>query len=143
MSVPIRRKARELALQVLYQSETTGLQEDAALLSVLGNFQSDKKAVSYARVLLEGISANREAIDELIQGQSENWRMERMATVDRNILRIAVYELSEKPDIPASVVINEAIEVAGRFSSEDAFSFINGILDGVMKKLGREERPGR
>ena len=141
MSVPIRRKARELALQVLYQKESTGVNEPKALELVLENFQADKKAISYARTLLNGISLLQERIDELIAGQSEHWRMERMAMVDRNILRIAVYELCEMPDIPSSVIINEAIEVAGRFSTEDAFSFINGILDGVMKKLGREDTP--
>ena len=141
MSVPIRRKARELALQVLYQTETTGAEEGTALDLILENFQADKKAVSYARSLVDGVSKGRARIDELIEGQSQHWRLERMAMVDRNILRIAVFELCEMPDIPASVVINEAIEVAGRFSTEDAFSFINGILDGVMKKLGRENLP--
>jgi len=131
--VPLRRKARELAMQVLYQCETTG--QDVVAMA---NFEANKKAYAYARELLLGIGARRTEIDELIREQSAHWRLERMPMVALNILRIGVYELSACPDVPASVVINEALEVASRYSADDASSFINGILDAVKVKLGRK-----
>ena len=136
--VPLRRKAREMAMQVLYQCETTGQDVDLALALTMDNFEGNKKAYAYARELLLGIGERREQIDELIREQSAHWRLERMALVDLNILRIGVYELLGCSDVPASVVINEALEVAARYSAEDAASFINGILDAVKNKLGRK-----
>jgi N utilization substance protein B len=136
--VPLRRKARELAMQVLYQCETTGQDIDQALGLAMANFEANKKAYAYARELLMGIGARRIEIDELIREQSVHWRLERMALVDLNILRIGVYELCACPDVPPSVVINEALEVASRYSADDANSFINGILDAVKVKLGRK-----
>ncbi|MBU0674880.1 MAG: transcription antitermination factor NusB [Proteobacteria bacterium] len=133
----LRRKSRELAMQAMYQSELTGQSLIEAFLIQLESFEVNKKAVTYARELLAGISGRLEEIDQLIGEQSKHWRLERMAQVDRNILRIAVYELSVMVDIPGSVVINEAIEIANRYSNEDAASFINGILDAIGKKLGR------
>jgi N utilization substance protein B len=138
MVTSLRRKARELALQVLYQCETTGQDCDQALLLALENFQVNKKAIVYARELLHGIAERRAEIDNLIREHSEHWRLERMTLVDAAILRIGVFELSARPDVPATVVINEALEVASRYSAEDAASFINGILDAVRKKLGRK-----
>ncbi len=138
MITPIRRKARELALQVLYQCETTGQECDQALDLVLANFQANKQAVAYARELLHGIAERREEIDELIRSHSMHWRLERMTLVDAAILRIGVFELCARPDVPATVVINEALEVAARFSADDASPFINGILDAVRRKLGRK-----
>jgi len=136
--VPLRRKARELATQVLYQCETTGQDVDQALGLTMAHFEANKKAYAYARELLLGIGARREEIDELIREQSAHWRLERMALVDLNILRIGVYELCACPDVPASVVINEALEVASRYSADDSTSFINGVLDAVKQKLGRK-----
>ena len=134
MTVPIRRKARELALQVLYQTETTGIEEDSALELVLENFQADKKAVSYARSLIDGVLEERSKIDGLIEDQSEHWRMERMAMVDRNILRIAAYEVLYVKDVPATVAINEALEIAKRYAEPESIRFINGILDNLQGK---------
>jgi len=138
MVTPLRRKARELALQVLYQCETTGQDGEQALVLVLENFQANRKAVDYARELLRGIAAHRNEIDTMIREHSAHWRLERMTLVDAAILRIGVFELSMRQDVPATVVINEALEVAARYSSDDASSFINGILDAVRKKLGRK-----
>jgi N utilization substance protein B len=138
MLTPLRRKARELALQVLYQCETTGQDCDQALFLVLENFQANRKAVDYALELLRGIAGRRAEIDSLIREHSAHWRLERMTLVDAAILRIGVFELIARPDVPATVVINEALEVAARYSSDDASSFINGILDAVRKKLGRK-----
>ena len=138
MTVPIRRRARELAMQALYQSEVTGQEVEESFRLLKENFQANKKAVSYALDILAGVENSREEIDDLIKEHSKNWRLERMAMIDRNILRVAAFELLNKTDVPASVVINEAIEVATRYSDEDAPAFINGVLDSIKKKLGQD-----
>jgi len=136
MTVPIRRRARELAMQALYQSETTGVEVMEAFRLLRENFQANKKAAPYALEILSGVSDSLAEIDKLISDHSKNWRLERMAVVDRNILRVAAFEfLKKQDDVPASVVINEAIEVAARYSDEDASPFINGILDSMKNAL--------
>ncbi len=92
-------------------------------------------AFEFARTILEGVLRNRGALDVLIQQHSKNWRLNRMSLVDRNILRIGVFELFYCPDIPGKVAINEAIELAKKFSTNDAVSFINGVLDAVLKEI--------
>lgn len=126
-------------MQVLYQSETSGQTVEEAFELMRDNFQANKKAAPYALEILAGVMANRAEIDELISEHSKNWRLERMAMVDRNILRIAAFEfLHKREDVPASVVINEALEVAARYSDEDASPFINGVLDSMKNALRRE-----
>jgi N utilization substance protein B len=88
--------------------------------------------------LVEGVVANQEELDKLIRQHSEHWRLERMAAVDRNLLRLALYELLHVPEVPAKVVINEAVELAKKYGSEESGSFINGILDRVRQEVGRE-----
>jgi len=141
MTVPIRRRARELAMQALYQSEATGQTVEESFRLLQENFQANRKAVSYALDILTGIEGCRDEIDALISKHSRNWRLERMNNIDRNVLRVAAYELLNKEDVPPSVVINEAIEVATRYSDEDAPAFINGILDSMRKELG-PDKPG-
>lgn len=136
MTVPIRRRARELAMQALYQSETTGKTTEEAFQMLRDNFQANKKASPYALEILAGVNEYRAEIDKLIAEHSKNWRLERMAVVDRNIIRIATFEFLKKHDVPASVVINEALEVAVRYSDEDASPFINGVLDSIKNALG-------
>jgi N utilization substance protein B len=137
MTVPIRRRARELAMQAMYQSETTGVTVEEAFQSLRDNFQANKRAVPYALELMAGVKACRAEIDQLISEHSKNWRLERMAEVDKNILRIAAFEfLKKQEEVPASVVINEALEVAIRYSEEDSSPFINGILDSMKTALG-------
>ncbi len=133
----IRRHARELALQSLYQSELNGkpLGESFALLR--DHFEANKRALPYAGELVAGLVAELGEIDRRISGQADNWRMERMSLIDRNIIRIAAYELCFRPDIPVRVVINEALEVAKRFSTDEAAPFINGILDAIGKTVPR------
>ncbi|MEN8135738.1 MAG: transcription antitermination factor NusB [Thermodesulfobacteriota bacterium] len=139
MTVPIRRRARELAMQALYQSETTGITVEEAFLLLRENFQANKKAAPYALEILAGVNECRTEIDQLISAHSKNWRLERMSMVDRNILRIAAFEFLKKgQDVPATVVISEAIEVAARYSDEDASPFINGILDSMKNGLGKD-----
>ncbi len=134
----LRRKSRELALQALYQSEMNGgeIMEQLALLC--DNFHNVKEAVPYAKTLLVGIKKDRQKIDDLIVQYAKNWRVDRMSIIDRNILRIGVFEVSAVENVPASVAINEAIEIAKRFSTDDSASFINGILDAVSDGEGKK-----
>lgn len=126
-------------MQALYQSEISGKSVDEAFKLLRDNFQANKKAAPYAQEILAGVTACRGKIDKLIADHSKNWRLERMSRVDLNILRIAAFEFLKEPqDVPASVVINEAIEVATRYSDEDAAPFINGVLDSIKTSLGLE-----
>ncbi|NOX25399.1 MAG: transcription antitermination factor NusB [Deltaproteobacteria bacterium] len=127
----IRRKSRELALQSLYQAEMNGGEIMAQLALLCDNFHSVKEAVPYATTLLTGIQNNYSDIDKIISQYAKNWRPNRMSVIDRNLLRIGVFEVFFAEDVPSSVAINEAIEVAKRFSTDDSASFINGILDAV------------
>ena len=131
----IRRKARELALQVLYQIDLTGLETAPALELFCEHFEVSKKSMPYTRLLVQGVIDNRQELDSLIGTHAENWRPERMSVIDRNILRLALYELRYQNDVPPKVVINEAIEVAKRFGNEESGPFINGILDAIRKTM--------
>ncbi|MDH4321519.1 MAG: transcription antitermination factor NusB [Desulfobulbaceae bacterium] len=129
----LRRKARELVLQSLYQSELNGKPLSETFRLLREHFEIDKKALPYAAELIEGMGENHADLDQRISKQTKNWRMERMSLIDRNIIRIGAYELCFRPEIPAEVVINEALEVARRYSTDEAAPFINGILDGIAK----------
>jgi transcription antitermination protein NusB len=139
-----RRKARELVLQFLFQtdmnppamgagppSNESAIQEE--ITSFCENFKAEEEGKSFFRQLAVGVMAHRDQIDALINAASENWRISRMATVDRNILRLSVYELVYLDDIPPSVTINEAVEIAKRYGSQESPSFVNGILDTVAR----------
>ena len=128
-----RRKGRELALQALYQIEMTSDPSVAAVDRFLQHFEGNTKAKEFARRLVSGAVSQRAEIDRLIDHATENWKIERLAKVDFLILRLATYELVFCPDIPASVSLDEAIEIAKRFGSEDSASFINGVLDRVAQ----------
>ena len=131
-----RRKSREYALQLLFQSdflETAG--EDD--LFWIGR-STDEGTRDFTRVLYRSYIDNQESIDRLIQRHSKHWRIERMATVDRNILRMAISEFLVS-STPCVVVINEAIEIAREYSGEESTEFVNGVLDAVMGELNQEE----
>jgi len=131
-----RRKSREYALQLLFQSdflETAG--EDD--LFWIGR-STDEETRDFTRVLYRSYIDNQESIDRLIQRHSKHWRIERMATVDRNILRMAISEFLVS-STPCVVVINEAIEIAREYSGEESTEFVNGVLDAVMGELNQEE----
>ena len=133
-----RRKSRELALQLLYQLD---LQEAASAEPYLAEFWArhpvDDEVRDFAESLVRGTKLHQGKIDELIAQYAENWELERMAVVDRNILRDGVFELLWRADMPPKVAINEALEVAKKFSTRESSRFINGILDRVHK----EHRP--
>jgi N utilization substance protein B len=130
----LRHKAREYALQMLFQWEM-GRQPPARIQAGFWkNARATKATRNFANELFEGAAAEAAALDELVGRHSEHWRLDRMAAIDRAILRLAVYELRDGKT-PAGVVINEAVELAKKFSSEDAAPFINGILDAVRQSL--------
>jgi N utilization substance protein B len=132
-----RSRCREWALQVLYQAEYRGHRQ-GEVIRYYRHFQEREKVPAYLTKLVEGVAAHQEELDALIRQHSEHWRLERMAAVDRNLLRLALYELLHQPEIPAKVVINEAVELAKRYGSEESGSFINGILDRIRQQVGRE-----
>lgn len=136
-----RRKAREAALQYLFQEDfsTSGLPGSDDLEEKLelfcGLYQVNRKARSYTLQLLQQTLVNRQRIDELIRQCAQNWRLERISRTDRNLLRIGVSEMLLSEDVPHQVAINEAVEIAKRFGSDESSSFVNGILDAVNKRL--------
>ncbi len=132
-----RRKAREAALQMMFSADV--IHSDSETLTSdywreLGDAEADIKARDFANNLISGALANKEVIDDRIRTRAEHWRIERMAIVDRNVLRLAVYEFLFE-DTPHTVVINEALEIARRFSTFEATQFINGILDAIKLDL--------
>lgn len=133
-----RTKGREYALQILYQADSTDIGPLEAMESFWENFSAEEEIRTFTEDLVRGVTEHLADLDELIEKTSINWRLDRMPRVDRNVLRIAVYELRFAPDIPVPVVINEAIEIGKRFGSEDSGAFINGILDRVAQELERE-----
>jgi transcription antitermination protein NusB len=131
-----RRKSRELALQMLFQADM-GKQDPDHVTQSFWRERGDVSAdvQSFANDLFRVATGRAAEIDGLIEGHAEHWRMERMAAVDRNILRAAVAEFLGFPETPRAVVINEAIEVARKFSSPESVQFINGVLDSVGRDL--------
>jgi N utilization substance protein B len=132
-----RSRCREWALQVLYQAEYLGHRQ-GEVIRFYRHFRERDQVPAYITKLVEGVAAHQEELDALIRQHSEHWRLERMAAVDRNLLRLALYELLHQPEVPAKVVINEAVELAKRYGSEESGSFINGILDRIRQHVGRE-----
>ncbi|MBN1272162.1 MAG: transcription antitermination factor NusB [Candidatus Aminicenantes bacterium] len=131
-----RRKAREYALQILFQFEFDEYADERKEKTFWRDRRASHDVKEYSRRLTSGVQSYKEEIDSFISSVSVNWRLSRMAIVDRNILRIAVFELLYEKETAAAVVINEAIEIAKKFGSEEAPSFINGVLDAVVKKIG-------
>jgi N utilization substance protein B len=129
-----RRKAREGTLQILFQLEFDDSDPD----DVIKQFWKEKKASreikDYSGYLINGITSHQNSIDQIIQAASEHWRLSRMAVVDRNILRMAVFELFYEEGLAPAIVINEAIEIAKKFSSDQAAQFVNGILDALRRR---------
>lgn len=134
-----RRRARECALQMLFQIDLT----DGSAEEVFRQFWSGQTAGdetrAFAEELVLGVVRGRRSLDRVVAASAENWRIERMAIVDRNVLRMAVYEMLFRRETPAIVVIDEAIEVAKKFGSEESGGFINGVLDDVRRRLERGE----
>jgi N utilization substance protein B len=135
-----RRKARECALQMLFAADVAGTRGDQLarmFWSELSDGDLEPGAQEFATKLTIGALANLEEVDERIKSRAEHWRISRMALVDRNLLRLAVYEFLHEPT-PRTVIINEALEIARRFSTWEATQFINGILDAIKRDLDQE-----
>jgi len=138
----IRRQARECALQIIFQLDamtSPSLADiDDAIERFFENFDApDEKARALAVAMVRGVGERRDALDEVVQRNSARWKLPRMAMVDRNILRVATFELSTDVETPARVVIDEAVEIAKRYGAEQSGSFVNGVLDGVARELLR------
>jgi N utilization substance protein B len=130
----VRRRGRELALQILYQHELTGTDIDQIVAAFEDLQKAPPVARRFAEELARGVLSRREEIDERLESQADNWRLVRMAIVDRNVLRLAMYELMFEDETPPAVVIDEAVEIAKRFGSERSSQFINGVLDGFLHR---------
>ena len=147
-----RTRGREYALQVLYEVDTSGKDPESALDAYWVNFETtgrpagspepDPSVKTFAKQLVAGVAKNMGEIDALIERCSTNWRLDRMPRVDRNVLRLACFELMHSADVPTKVVINEAIELGKRYGSEESGAFINGILDKVAGEVRRPEAKG-
>ncbi len=138
-----RHEGREAALRMLYQSELSG---DGMESVVKTYFRSDllddslgETSRRFAEHLVRGIVKRREELDRLITQGSSHWRIERMAAVDRNVLRLALFELVDDPETPAPVILDEAVELAKLYGGEESGAFVNGVLDGIRKQLGSGE----
>ncbi len=133
-----RRKSRECALQVLYQWNITKQEAIKALSQFQEHFSSDGEADEFLKRLVLGVLEHRQELDRLIEQYSENWRLDRINIIERNILRMALFELLYCEEIPPKVTINEAIDLGKRYGSEDSGGFINGILDRIQNEVVRK-----
>lgn len=128
-----RRKARELALKMLYQVELNGEDAKEALQNYCKIFPYQNDIVEYARFLLSGIEKEKGKLDKYIEKASEHWKLNRIAYVDKGILKTAIFEMLFSPDVPPKVAIDEALELAKKFGTEESKDFVNGILDRILK----------
>jgi len=136
MAQPKRTKARERAVQALYQIDVAATDLDEALSRFWKSFEPvEAEVMQVAEELVRGVARHRRELDAAIEAVSQNWRLDRMARVDRNVLRLAAFELLHRGDVPVKVVINEAIELGKKFGSESSGAFINGVLDRVAGAL--------
>jgi N utilization substance protein B len=135
----IRRRARELAMQALFYMDVNCNTSPQMLQRFCENFAPPAKAQPFFMKLVNGVLKSQPQIDELIERFSKNWRVKRMACVDRNVMRIAVFEMLFCDDIPPKVSINEAIDVGKKFGTEESGAFINGIIDRIRIALEKEE----
>jgi N utilization substance protein B len=136
-----RHKSRELALQILYAMDVLGDDSDA-LFDAVGKLLSPKQAPpEFCRRLVRGVTENRSELDRIIEAHSSHWKVYRMSGVDRNILRLAAFEMLHCDDIPAKVSINEAIVIGKKFGTEETGPFVNGVLDAVRQHYGLDSSP--
>lgn len=135
-----RRRAREYVLQFLFQSEFKGKDHRNNLKQFWADKDEDTEVKRFASDIINGTLSMFDEIDSAIKNAAEHWMLERMAAVDRNILRFSVYELLYRRDIPSAVTINEAIEIAKKYSTSESAAFINGILDRIAKGMKPDQK---
>jgi N utilization substance protein B len=134
-----RTTAREAALQMLFAIDATGSDVDDAIRDFWRELPGDAEGREYADQLVRGVRADADKLDERIRAASQNWRLERMARIDRNALRLGAYELLTRTDVPRAVILDEAVELAKRFGSDESSKFVNGVLDRIADDLGRQD----
>src|SRR5580692_5820624 len=136
-----RHSGREAALQMLFQIELSGASADDAIDLFWRSFdaEADPDGRLYADEVVRGVAAAREDLDRQIVQASANWRIERMARVDRNVLRLGVWELLHRRDVPRAVILDEAVELAKAYGTEESGAFVNGVLNRVAENLGRKD----
>jgi len=134
-----RSGAREAALQLLFGIEASGAVPDQAIFDYWREMPGDAEGRDYANEVVRGVCADKDATDALIRAASTNWRLERMTRVDRNLLRIGAWELRAHPETPRAVIIDEAVELAKRYGTEDSGAFVNGVLERIANDLGRRD----
>ena len=134
-----REQARQISLQALYQLDVRREDVTDEMVEFLRESTKDPEIYFFARRLAEGAWCWRTDADRLINEAAEHWRLDRMAVLDRNILRLAAYEISQCPDIPPRVAIDQAIELAKRFSAAESASFVNGVLDKILRLVKGED----
>jgi len=136
----LRSKSREVTLCLLYQIEISKTDFHQALQSYLGSYPQEQEVTDFITLLIQGVIKNKDKIDFLIKKHVKNWGIERLAVTDRNILRMACFELLFLDEIPPKVAINEAIELAKRFGDIDSPRFVNGVLDKIYKTEDKIEK---
>jgi N utilization substance protein B len=134
-----RRSGREAALQMLFQLEASGERASRVIELFWRSFEADPEGRPYADEIVGGLEGRLADVDKLITAASNNWRLERMSRVDRNLLRMSAWELLVKKDVPRAVVIDEAVELAKSYGTEDSSAFVNGVLDRIANDLGRHD----
>jgi N utilization substance protein B len=135
-----RRSGREAALQMLFQLEASGVSSEQAVALFWRTFEdADPEGKAYADTIVHGVANNLDAIDKKVTAASQNWRLERMSRVDRNLLRLGTWELMFRTDVPRAVILDEAVELAKSFGTDESSGFVNGVLDRIAENLGRRD----
>jgi N utilization substance protein B len=135
-----RRSGRQLALRTLFQIDVGGISPEEAISLSFSTGETAPEVLAFSRQLVEGVVAHRADIDRLIEQYARGWTLERMANVDRNVLRLAVFELLHLPDVPPSVAVDEAVELAKKYSTAESGRFVNGILGNLVRHLEEERQ---
>lgn len=135
-----RRTGREAALQMLFQVEAQGASADEAIRLFWRQFDVDPEGREYADAIVRGVTEGGATLDETIRKASSHWRLERMSRVDRNLLRLGAWELSASREVPRAVVLDEAVELAKAYGTEESSAFVNGVLNRIADDLGRADR---
>ncbi len=135
-----RTSGRESALQMLFAAEASGGSAERVIATYWRETPGDPEGRAYADGVVRGVLGDLAGVDEIIRKASTNWRLERMARVDRNVLRLGAWELRKNQEVPRAVILDEAVELAKRFGSEDSGAFVNGVLDRIAEDLGRVDK---
>ena len=130
-----RHRAREQALQILYQADVAGKGAEAALELFTKNFEHHGEDLEFVSELVKGVIDNRDTIDGRIEKHAHNWKLHRISPIDRNLLRLAIFEMTIQKTVAAPIIINEAVQIAKRFGQNETPGFVNGILDAVQRDL--------